>query len=239
MDTRATRPRLGQLLLDQGLVTEEELAEALRLHEETGRPLGEVLTDELGLVSVSAMRDLLVIQRRWRPLGQMLVERGFITRDQLLEALHEQERSSRPLGEVVRDLFRISSVTLAKLLEDQRRLELELDRGYTSGLRSALHERSPGRSLAVEETAPSSPSRLAQRLAAPGFNDAHTHLMLMQVETGEKKVTQLNERLEDHRLEVVELREALADRQLTIIELEQRIAELEALLDGRTVALGD
>ena len=239
MDAGAKRPRLGQLLLDQGLVDEDELAEALRLHEVTGRPLGEILTDELGLVSVAAMRDLLVLQKRWRPLGQMLVERGLITNDQLFEALHEQERVNKPLGQVVRDLFQISSLTLGRVLEDQRRLELELDRGYTSGLRGALQERARGRSLAPQEAEHVSPSALAQRLAPTVLNDAQAQIVLKHVESGERKVTQLNERLEEYRAEIVELREALADKHLTIIDLEGRIAELEALLDARPAAADD
>ena len=73
-----TRPQLGQLLLEKGLLTEEELDRALELHEQTGKPLGEIITDDLRLVSVAAMRDVLVLQKRWRPLGQMLVsEDGF------------------------------------------------------------------------------------------------------------------------------------------------------------------
>lgn len=155
----------ARLLLDQGLVTEDELAGALRLHEETGRPLGEILTDELALVSVAAIRDLLVLQKRWRPLGQMLVERGLITGDQLFEALHEHDRSGRPLREVMRNLFQISSATLREVLEDQRRLELELDREYTSGLRHAsTRGRLAGR---LRSTAPFPGRRLRSRSGSP------------------------------------------------------------------------
>jgi hypothetical protein len=234
-----TRPQLGQLLLEKGLLTEEELDRALELHEQTGKPLGEIITDDLRLVSVAAMRDLLVLQKRWRPLGQMLVERGIITADQLFEALHEQGRSNRPLGEVVRDMFRVSSITLGKVLEDQQRLELELDRGYTSGLRSALHERGQGRSVAAGGGTANASAPLGQRIAASSFNDAQTHLALKHVESSEKKLAVAQERLEDYRVEIVELREALADRQLTIIDLEQRVRELEGAVHGSSLTLDD
>ena len=139
-----TRPKLGALLLENGLITERQLEEALRVHAETRRPLGEVLTDLLGVVSIAEVRDHLLLQRRWRPLGEMLVERGLLTEDQLVEALDEQERSGRPLGEIVRERFRLSSGALERILRDQRDLELELDRGYASGLRDALKRRSRG-----------------------------------------------------------------------------------------------
>lgn len=231
MDGTSARPRLGELLLQKGLVSEEELAEGLRLHEETGRPLGEVFTDVLGVVSLAAVRDLLLLQRTWRPLGEMLLERALLTEAQLLEALDEQERSGRPLGEVVRDLFRISSLTLQKVLRDQRELEVELDRGYTSGLRNALQTRARARSL---EPAADGGSRvqafgLAERIATP-VSEAHTHLAVKQIETGAKRIEELSAVVEQQLHELSELRGALTDRQLTIIELEDRVAELEAQL---------
>ncbi len=136
MRTRPSRPRLGELLRERELITEDELAQALQVHEETGRPLGEVITDMLGLLTIAEMRDLLLLQRRWRPLGQLLLERGLVTEAQLLEALEEQERTGL-LGEIVGDRYQISSPTLQKVLDEQRELEVELDRGYTSGLRDA------------------------------------------------------------------------------------------------------
>src|SRR5687768_3801155 len=116
MTTPPARPRLGQLLRDRQLISEDELTEALDVHEESGRPLGEVITDMLGLLTISEMRDLLLLQRRWRPLGQLVLERGLVTEGQLLEALEEQERTGRPLGEILGERFRLSSVTLESVL---------------------------------------------------------------------------------------------------------------------------
>ncbi|NNK91882.1 MAG: hypothetical protein HKO87_05565, partial [Acidimicrobiia bacterium] len=41
---------LGSLLLDEGLVTEDQLDKAMAAQEESGLPLGKVLVDE-GLVA--------------------------------------------------------------------------------------------------------------------------------------------------------------------------------------------
>lgn len=238
MERTSSHPRLGDLLLEKGLVDDEELAEGLRLHEETGRPLGEIFTDVLGVVSLAAVRDLLLLQRTWRPLGEMLLERALLTEEQLLEALDEQERSGRPLGEVVRDLFRISSLTLQKVLRDQRELEVELDRGYTSGLRNALQSRARGRTVKPED--PQGGSRVAafglsQRLATP-VSETHTHLAMKQVETSGKRIEELAAVVEQQREELSQLRGALTDRQLTVIELEERVAELAARLREAGVA---
>jgi hypothetical protein len=234
MTTPPSRPRLGQLLRDQELISQDELAEALRAHEETGRPLGEVITDMLGLLTISEMRDMLLLQRRWRPLGQLVLERGLVTEGELLEALDDQERTGRPLGEVLRERYRLSSTALDAALREQRELEVELDRGYTSGLREALQRRARVRTVKAAEPEPSRLATfgLAERLMTP-IADAHTHLAVKHIEAGEKKIGALNTLVLEQREELAELRSALYDRQLTIIELEERVRTLDELLAGR------
>lgn len=53
--------KLGEILLEKGFITREELDKALEIQKEKKKPLGEVL-----------------------------IETGYITEDQLLEALSEQ-----------------------------------------------------------------------------------------------------------------------------------------------------
>jgi hypothetical protein len=231
MAARQSHPRLGELLREKELITEDELTRALEVHDETGRPLGEVITDMLGLLTIAEMRDLLLLQRRWRPIGQLFLERGLVTEDQLLEALDEQERTGRPLGEIVGTRYRISSITLEKVLDEQRELELELDRGYTSGLRDALQRRARVRTV---KAAPSSIQTLsafglAERLTAH-VPDAHTQLAGMQMEASAKKADELNAVIMRQQEELTELRSALLDSQMTVLELEEQIGELETLL---------
>jgi hypothetical protein len=223
------RPRLGEVLRKQQLISEEELVRALEVQEETGRPLGEILVEHLNVVSIAALRDALVVQQRWRPLGQMLVERQILTEEQLLQALDEQEETGRQLGDILRERFYIASSTLDELLREQHEIELELDRGYASGLRAALLKRTrPGGDATPRETelAQTVVSTLTSRLGS-AISDPHLHIALRTVEKGEQRIASLNDRLAKQRSELDHLRDVLADRELTIAELRQRIAELE------------
>ncbi|MBD0330108.1 MAG: hypothetical protein ICV64_08395 [Thermoleophilia bacterium] len=233
------RPRLGRLLVEKGLITEADLVEALRIHEQTGKLLGEILTEHLRVISAPALADVLLLQQRWRPLGAMLVEDGLLSEDKLLDALDEQERTGKPLGEVVRSRFYVSSHMLDALLEKQRQLEIELERGYATGLRSALLRQ--GREGGGEEPEDSRASTARSgdtlgRRVAPGeggMAEPHFHLALKAVEHREGKIDDLRDLTERQRMELDRLRDELADRQLTIIELEQRVLELQALVAAR------
>src|SRR5215207_982496 len=177
------RPRLGEVLRKQGLITEDELAEALDVQDQTGKPLGEVLTDELHRISIATLRDALAVQQRWRPLGQLLVERRILTEEQLVDALEEQERTGSQLGDVLRSRFYIASGTLDELLREQHELELELDRGYASGLRAALQRRTHPRAVREEPQPLEGISSLGSRLSTP-VSEAHLHVALKTVENG-------------------------------------------------------
>src|SRR5690606_34228457 len=52
------RKRLGEMLLEEGLVTQEQLNEALEMQRRTGRRLGRVVV-ELGLVTEAQVADVL------------------------------------------------------------------------------------------------------------------------------------------------------------------------------------
>ncbi len=54
----ATPPRLGQMLIDEGVLTRSQLGEALKRQEEMGARLGEVLVD-MGMVAESHLMQLL------------------------------------------------------------------------------------------------------------------------------------------------------------------------------------
>jgi uncharacterized coiled-coil protein SlyX len=226
------RPRLGEVLRKQGLINDDELAEALAVQEQTGKPLGEVLTDELNRISIATLRDALAVQQRWRPLGQLLVERKLLTEEQLVEALEEQERTGAQLGDVLRSRFYLASATLDELLREQHELELELDRGYASGLRAALQRRTQPRAVHDEQQALASMnSSLGSRLSTP-VSEAHLHVALKTVENGAKRIATLDGLIATQHDEIDHLRDVLVDRELTIAELNQRIADLEALLPG-------
>ncbi len=229
--TTHARPRLGHLLVAKGLLTEAELSEALRIHEQTGKPLGAILADELRLVSTPTIADALLLQERWRPLGQMLVEDGVLDEERLLEALDEQARTGKQLGEIVRERFYVSEVVLDRLLEQQRELEIEIERGYGTGLRSALLYRSKDVTAEPEAGEASAGMGLGERLdVGRAGADPHVILAVKAIEHRDEQVASLRELVDQQRTEIEHLRDALQDRQLTIIELEQRVSELTALV---------
>ena len=73
------RIRLGEVLLEQGAITGEQLSSALAEQKRTGRKLGRVLAD-LGFVSESALHDLLAkhLQVSFVDLKQARVDREVV-----------------------------------------------------------------------------------------------------------------------------------------------------------------
>jgi hypothetical protein len=103
------RRRLGEILLDEGLVTREQVETALRAQaeERPGVPIGQLLVEQ-GAIT---LRQLGLILDKHR-LGSALVETNAITEEQLEVALREQRARGLGLGEV---LIRLNYVTERQL----------------------------------------------------------------------------------------------------------------------------
>jgi hypothetical protein len=133
---------LGSLLAAEGLLTEEELNDALGEQERTGRLLGEILVDK-GYVSGWTLTRVLAQQHgvdlhttreieatpsggntSWRPLGRVLVDSGFLTTMELLDALAEQRRQGRRLGELLIARGLLTPQALARALAAQQGVRL-------------------------------------------------------------------------------------------------------------------
>ena len=132
---------LGALLVERGLLTADELEQALAEQRRTGRVLGQVLVSR-GYVSGSSLVQVLAEQHGvglrpsaearaaqthtpWRPLGQVLVDKGFVTEKTLEEVLAEQKRHpTRRLGEILVAGSYVSGSELALALADQHGVEL-------------------------------------------------------------------------------------------------------------------
>ncbi|MGZ3459898.1 MAG: response regulator [Archangium sp.] len=108
---RVDSPLFGELLLKLGIVTLQQIEEALALQARTGQRLGEALIS-LGYVTREQLQDALgealglyqvpqgpaPVQP---PLGEVLVGLKYLTVVQLDEALAHQRRSGRKLGEIL------------------------------------------------------------------------------------------------------------------------------------------
>src|SRR5262245_42149357 len=111
---------LGALLVEKGLLTEQELEAALAEPRRAGRLVGPILV-ERGILSAFALARALSEQHGvelqteaeleakairnpgWRPLGRLLVEEGYVTRAELRKSLRIQRESGgrRLLGEIL------------------------------------------------------------------------------------------------------------------------------------------
>ncbi len=123
---RAGRARLGELLLQRGVLTPRALELALADQRETGKRLGETLI-ELGLASIDEIASALRAQRAIGaapqpgklPLGALLVHLRLITPRALELALREQRANGRLLGETLVELGFITRAEIDRALELQ------------------------------------------------------------------------------------------------------------------------
>lgn len=101
------RQLLGELLVQSGRITSEQLDYAISEQQRTGEKLGEVFK-RLGMLTEGQLNALLDFQLNQEGasdsplrLGELLVATGHITREQLKHALHRQTLSNNRLGDVL------------------------------------------------------------------------------------------------------------------------------------------
>src|SRR4029453_19392485 len=104
---------IGQRMIEAGLLTEEQLREALVAQTETGLLLGEVCILK-GWLSYKQGKECLPELRS--RLGEKLRAHGYITIEQLWLALLEQRHCGWRLGEILVNRGWVDKVTLDKLL---------------------------------------------------------------------------------------------------------------------------
>jgi hypothetical protein len=101
--------RIGQLALEEGILTARDIFDVLRAqHRSPNERFGE-LAIEMGLMSHDNLMQLLMIQAdRKLPLGEILIWQGVLTDEQVdvelraLQKAHEGARSARPINSAVR-----------------------------------------------------------------------------------------------------------------------------------------
>ena len=95
-----SKMNLGQLLLRQGVLDEDQLAHAMAEHKRTGLMLSKILV-RLGMVSEETLTNILGSQMQSSTkmrIGEMLLAQGYITQEQLDKALETQKTSGKRLG---------------------------------------------------------------------------------------------------------------------------------------------
>jgi hypothetical protein len=143
--------RLGELLIERGVLDPYELEIALAHQRLTGELLGEVLVSR-GMVSpvevaaaLAALNGISVRPRAdteaparakseerptrrsggWKPLGRLLVEKNLVTESGLQRALVEQRRRGGLLGEILVRRGYVSARDLAAVLAEQHGVAVE------------------------------------------------------------------------------------------------------------------
>ena len=112
---------LGQLLLRQGILDEDQLAHAMAEHKRTGLMLSKILL-RLGMVSEDTLTSILGVQMQSTTkmrIGEMLLKQGYINEEQLNKALEMQKASGKRLGRTLVDLGFMPEERLIEILSMQ------------------------------------------------------------------------------------------------------------------------
>ncbi|HBE77367.1 MAG TPA: glycosyl transferase [Firmicutes bacterium] len=113
--------KLGQQLLDAGLIDSPQLQYALEFQKTNGGRLGDILVS-LGMISKKDFDQIVIPEREKLPLGEMLVNEGVITDQQLEQALEFQEKSGGLLGDIFITLGMVPPASVYRSLATQDRL---------------------------------------------------------------------------------------------------------------------
>jgi hypothetical protein len=109
--------KLGELLVESGLLTEVQLMEALEVQKRDRRLLGEIIIDR-GYATRERLEALLAHQYG-STLGEILIDKGYLTFEQLKEALAEQGSYMKSLGEILIDKGLVTEMDLMDGLSKQ------------------------------------------------------------------------------------------------------------------------
>ena len=115
------RKKLGEILIAQGLITNEQLVEALQVHKRTGVSLGTVLV-KLGYITEDDLTSVLGTQIQLdqkKRIGEVLIDQGLISQEQLMAGLEEQKTSKLQLGKCLVKLGFLSDNKLVDVLSAQ------------------------------------------------------------------------------------------------------------------------
>jgi type IV pilus assembly protein PilB len=115
-----TSPRLGEILLQEHLITPEALARALEAQHQPGRymPLGQILL-HIGAIRRDRLQAVLARHGKRARLGDILLKSGAITEEQLEEARSAHKEHGLPIGEMLMKLNYVSEETLRQNLASQ------------------------------------------------------------------------------------------------------------------------
>lgn len=109
--------KLGEILLEEGLISEEDLNEAKRLQSQAKdyKPIGRILV-ELNAITPRQLNYILDRFSKRPNLGAILKKSGFVTEQDIEKALQRQKQTGCRLGECLMELKIITEKDLRKAL---------------------------------------------------------------------------------------------------------------------------
>lgn len=110
--------RLGDILLENKIITALQLSEGLQVQKEERKRIGDVLVD-LKIIDRNQLRDVITEHKKRIPLGDYLLEKGLLSQDDLEYALRQQKRTGLILGQILIESEFITAEDLAKGLSEQ------------------------------------------------------------------------------------------------------------------------
>ncbi|MFC1645730.1 hypothetical protein ACFL2Y_00950 [Candidatus Omnitrophota bacterium] len=113
--------KLGEILTEKNLVTEQQLLAALSIQKDSKKPLGEILIEQ-NYIPREKLEAALAKQYGSR-LGEILINANMIKFNQLQEALNIQKNGLRALGDILIELNYVSEEDLIEAQAKQYNLE--------------------------------------------------------------------------------------------------------------------
>ncbi|MDQ1343870.1 MAG: type pilus assembly protein PilB, partial [Patescibacteria group bacterium] len=109
---------IGEILAHSGLITRDQLAQALDQQARTGRKIGEILIANRWITEQSFQNALKDSGKKVR-IGEILVEKKIIDEEQLEKALAYQKHNNKPLGESLLELGFVEEHALLSIVSRQ------------------------------------------------------------------------------------------------------------------------
>ncbi len=120
MDMNSNGFRIGELLVQEGLLTEKQLQEAVskQYKKTTYTPLGEVCV-QMKFISKAQLQDVLKKYQKRLNLGTLLVQMGMISHEEVEQALEIQKDEGKKLGRILIEQGYITESNLINTLSVQ------------------------------------------------------------------------------------------------------------------------
>jgi len=113
----AARPRIGEMLLSEGLITQQQLDQVLDQQRNQGGRLGDLVLSH-GWVKTADFYSVLSNHFRRGRIGDLLLEKGLISENQMAELIELQQQWGTRFGDIVLSKGWVSSYQIGQVLSE-------------------------------------------------------------------------------------------------------------------------